>query len=107
MTMPKTALRLKEFHQNFGWVINWVVLIAVGYLIAFGDQRYARPEHVHELRDIIATQRKEDMRVLDTRIVALQAREDINRDAIAELRMLTARLTAIAERLEAQVGRED
>ena len=86
------ANTLKAWHDSWGWVIQWLILAGAAYLLLVGDSLWVRHDQLDEKIDQLS-------RAIET----VQAREDINRENIAELRLLTARLTVIAERLERQI----
>ena len=86
------ANTLKAWHDAWGWVVQWLVLGGAAYLLLVGDSLWVRHADLDNKID-----------QLNRAIETVQAREDINRENIAELRLLTARLTVIAERLERKI----
>ncbi|MCC5808638.1 MAG: hypothetical protein JJU00_20090 [Opitutales bacterium] len=89
------ANTLKAYHDAWGWIVQWLILAGGAYLVLLGDSLWVSHAQLDDKFD-----------QLNRAIEHVQLREDINREQIAELRMLTARLTVIAERLERKIEQQ-
>jgi len=96
--------RLKTFDLTWGWIIRWVLMLALGYLLLFADTRYLKRDEVDQYMNKFHELRKDDMAQIYSRIervrLEAQSSDTIVRKLETKLERISAQNEMIIARLE-------
>jgi hypothetical protein len=96
--------RLKTFELTWGWIIRWVLMLALGYLLLFADTRYLKRDEVEQYMEKFHALREDDMSQIYSRIERVRS-EAQSSDLI--VRKLEGKLERIAAQNEMIIKRLD
>jgi hypothetical protein len=71
--MRQIATTLKDFDLTYGWIIRWLLLMAIGYAVMYADTRYLQKTEVEMYMTKLHQLRGEDMAAIYNRIEAVRA----------------------------------
>jgi hypothetical protein len=98
--------QLKEFDQNFGWILRWLLMLVLFGIVFIADGRYLTIESAEEKETHYLSMREHDLNKIYNRIDALATAHSVDYSKIEDIQSRLSRIEAQNEIILRYVERQ-